>query len=81
MSLSGSPTTLVFPLQTEWQYSDVDPPNGDVECKGVWINHDFRTISRFISEMMQDIKFGGLILESTQDMTTIGYFAFPTKPV
>jgi len=31
--------------------------------------------------MMQDIKFGGLILETTQDMTTIGYFAFPTKPV
>jgi len=28
-----SPTTLVFPHQTGWQYSDGDP-NGGVECKG-----------------------------------------------
>jgi len=50
----GSPTILVFPHQTEWQYSDGEPPNGDVECNGVWKNHDFRPISRFISELMQD---------------------------
>jgi len=30
-----------------------EPPNGCVECKGVWKNPDFRPISRFISEMMQ----------------------------
>jgi len=48
-SPSGSPTILVFLHQTGWQYS-----NGGVECKGVWKNHGFRPISRFISEMMQD---------------------------
>jgi len=31
---SGSPTILVFPHQTGWQYSDEDPPNGAAECKG-----------------------------------------------
>ena len=33
--LSGSPTILVFPHQTGLQYSDGDPFNGGVECKGV----------------------------------------------
>jgi len=46
---------LVFPYQTEWQYSVGDhPPNGDVECKAGMKNRDFRPISRFISGMMQD---------------------------
>ena len=45
ISSSGSPTILVFPYQTRWQYSDGDPPNGGVECNGVWKNHDFRPIS------------------------------------
>ena len=40
--------------QTGWQYSDGDPPNCGVEYMGVWKNHDFRPISRFISETMQD---------------------------
>ena len=30
----GSPIILVFPYQTGWQYSDLDPPNGGVECRG-----------------------------------------------
>jgi len=34
-SPSGSPTILVFSYQTGWQYSDGDPHNGGVECKGV----------------------------------------------
>ena len=34
-SPSGSPTSLVFPYQTGWQYSDRNPLNGGVECKGV----------------------------------------------
>jgi len=29
-----APTILVFPYQTGWQYSDGDPPNGGIECKG-----------------------------------------------
>ena len=33
-SPSGSPTILVFSHQTGCQYSDDDPPNGGVECKG-----------------------------------------------
>jgi len=31
---SDSPTSLVFPYQTGWQYSDGDPPNGGAECEG-----------------------------------------------
>jgi len=54
LSPSGSHTILVFPYQTSWQYSDGNTPNGGIECKGVWKNDDFRPISRFISEMMQD---------------------------
>jgi len=30
------------------------PPNWGVECKGVWKNHDFQPIARFVSKMMQD---------------------------
>ena len=33
-SPSGSHTILVFPYQTGWRYSDGNPPNGRVECKG-----------------------------------------------
>ena len=53
-SPSGSHIILVFPYETSWHYSNEDPPNGGVKCKGVWKNDDFRPISRFISEMMQD---------------------------
>ena len=52
-SPSGSPNILVFPYQTGCQFSYGDPPNGGVECKGIK-NHDFRTISGFISELMQN---------------------------
>jgi len=34
-SPSGSQAILVFPYQTGWHYSDGNPPNGGVECKGV----------------------------------------------
>ena len=34
-SPSGSHTILVFPHETGWRYSDGNPPNGGVECKGV----------------------------------------------
>ena len=30
------------------------PVNGGIEYRGIWKNHDFRPISRFISEMVQD---------------------------
>jgi len=49
-SPSGNLTIPVFPYQTGWRYSDMNPLNGGVECKGVWKNHDFRPIYRFISE-------------------------------
>jgi len=32
-SPSGSQAILVFPCQTAWQYSDVNPPDGGVECR------------------------------------------------
>ena len=54
----GSPTILVFPYQTGRQYSDGNPLNGGAECKGVLKNHDFRPISRFISELMQEKAIG-----------------------
>jgi len=31
----GSDTILVFPSQRRCRYSDGNPPNGGVECKGV----------------------------------------------
>ena len=38
---SGSHTILVFPYQTEWRYSDGNPPNGGVECmRGIGRNRD-----------------------------------------
>ena len=33
-SPSGSHTIPVFPHQTRWRYSDENPPNVGVECKG-----------------------------------------------
>jgi len=53
---SGSPTILVFPCQTGWQYcgGNIAPPNGGVECKGYEKNHDFQPISRHITQIMQD---------------------------
>ena len=51
-SPSGSQAILVFPYQTGWRYSDGNPPNGGVECKGVWKNDDFRPKSRSISETL-----------------------------
>ena len=52
--LSGSQTILVFPYQTEWQCSDGNPLNAASNAKGVWKNHNFRPIYRFISELMQN---------------------------
>jgi len=46
-SPSGSPTILVFPYQTRWQYSDGDPLTGASNAWGYEKNHDFRPISRF----------------------------------
>jgi len=40
-------------IQNRWQYFNGDPLTG-VECKGYEKNHDFRAISRFISQMMPD---------------------------
>jgi len=34
-SPSGSQAILVFPCQTGWRYSDGNPPNGGIKCKGV----------------------------------------------
>ena len=47
--LSASPTVLVFPYQTGWKYSDGAP-----NARGYEKNHDFRPISRFIRELMQN---------------------------
>ena len=40
-SPSDSQAILVFPYQTEWRYSDGNPPNGGVECRwGIGRNRD-----------------------------------------
>ena len=49
-SPSGSDTILVFPYQRGCRYSDGNPRNGGVECKGYEKIDDFRPISRYISE-------------------------------
>ena len=43
LSPSGGQATLAFPYQTGWRYSDGNPPNGGVECKGVWKKWRFST--------------------------------------
>ena len=47
---SGSPTILVFPHQTRWQYSDGDPapPNGGVDCNGFMKYHFTQPITQCI---------------------------------
>ena len=49
---ADSPTILVFPYQTGWQYSDGDPLTGASNARG-YKNHDLRPILGFISELMQ----------------------------
>jgi len=49
-SPSGSSTILVFPYWTGWRYSDGNPPNEGVECKGYDKMTIFLQISRSISE-------------------------------
>ena len=49
-SPSGSHTILVFPYERGCRYSDGNPPNGSVECKGYDKMTTFSQISRCISE-------------------------------
>jgi len=49
-SPSGSHTILVFPYQTGWRYSDRNPPNGDVECRGIGRNRDSGLIALAIED-------------------------------
>ena len=43
---SGSPTILVFPHQTTWQYSNGNFPNGGVECR--WGRRQLRFWANFV---------------------------------
>jgi len=47
-SPSSSQAILVFPYQTGWRYSHGNPPNGSIECKGVWKNDDSTNISLYL---------------------------------
>jgi len=51
--ISGSQVSPVFPRETPWHYYDGDPLTGR-RMQGGMKNDDFRSISRFISKMMQD---------------------------
>jgi len=47
-SPSDSQAILVFPYQTEWRYSDGNPPNGGVECRwGIGRNRDTGLIAGY----------------------------------
>ena len=51
----GKHTILVFSTKRHGiKYSDGNPNNEDVECKGVFENRDFRPTCRFVSEMIQN---------------------------
>ena len=51
----GSHTILVIPYQTVWQYPDAPPlSRTEMANEGYMKNRNFRPISRFISEMIQD---------------------------
>jgi len=62
-SLCARAIILVFRYQTLWQYSDGDPLKEASNAGGAWINHDFRSISRFISETIHDI---GLAIDTME---------------
>jgi len=49
-----SPSHYSFSVPNGMAIFRREPSNGGVECKGVWKNHEFRPIYRFISELMQD---------------------------
>jgi len=51
---SGETTILVFPNQTIMQYSDGNLCDRASNASGLWEICDFRPISRFILEMIQD---------------------------
>ena len=68
-SPSGSQTILVFPYQTEWQYSDGDPSNGASNAKGVWKKLRFSTnISLYVGNNARKshIYYGRQIKNRTQ---------------
>jgi len=47
-SPSGSHTSLVFPYQIRWRYSDGNPPNGSIECRwGIGRNCDSGLIAGY----------------------------------
>ena len=52
-SPSGSPTILVFHTKRNGNIPTGTPWTGASNARVVWKNHDFRPISRFISEIMQ----------------------------
>ena len=52
--LSSSHTVLVTAQQTVWQYSDGDPPDGGVECKGyeiivILVTRNVTVLKHFLS--------------------------------
>jgi len=59
-SPADSHTSLVFPYQMLWQYSNRDPLNGGVECRWGRQKSQFRQISGYqISECWSVIDNGG----------------------
>ena len=46
--------SVSFPVPNGMEIFRRGPPNGGIECKGVWKNHDFRPVSCFILQMMRD---------------------------
>jgi len=53
-SLSGSQTRLVFSVPNGVTVFRWQAHNEAIECRGYEKNRDFRPVSRFVSEMIQD---------------------------
>jgi len=62
---------VVSPYQTLWQHSDGYLPNGPSNTSRYEKNRDFRPISRFISEMVQD----RVIVAMTREEETVPKFS------
>ena len=70
-SPSGSHTILAFPHEMVWQYSDENPLTGRRMQVGMKKSCDFRPISRFVSEIIQDLLFQCCMVTMEDELKTV----------
>ena len=84
-SPSGSDTILVFPYQRGCRYSDGNPPNGDVECKGGMIKwrffHKYLAVSQKRLYLHGHMKRDNLLTSNSHSIhTTFSVIASGASP-